>query len=323
MTKGEINAYLGVLKAIAKSNKLETLKGLAVKDGNLEATNLDFSATLKAEIKAEGIYDPAIADLLKIGMALSVDMDAYKRNDIRDWLEIHPQEYGAGINLATSTDHGTLADIIIHASDFVSTDVTRSVLQRVWLTDGEIMASDGFRALLSGKVISSDHKCALHSAFVKQFKKVAKYGVWKLQYNDDFVKLSNGVFTMVTKNGSGSFPDLRAIFASCAHYTHTIKLPYTSIKAITNKTARELQIKLDGSLLLDARPLPFKAELSETAHDIEPNKYQTVLCGLKDGLLKVNPNYLVAFKPQPNGNIVMYARLSQNKNDMVFTIDEP
>lgn len=320
ITKGELNAYLGVLKAVAKSNKLETLKNIAIKGGNLQATNLDLTATLSANLSAEGVYTPAIADLLKIDMSLSVDLDGYKQTELRDWPEIAPQEWGKDVRLDLRTAKGSIAELICHAFGYVSTDVMRPNLQCVWLGENLITSTDGYRAFQSNRIAEiEDVSLGLRPDLLKQFKKVAKYGRWILRYSELMVELTNGTFSLIAKLADGNPAPVANLMKANRNFTHKIVLPYKQLKAVANKDWHELTILSDGKLLLNQRPLPFSASITLQDYEYDDDRFRGILCGLTGDRVALNLDYLWVFTPERDGNITLRANML-DKNGKVFGI---
>lgn len=315
MLKGELNAYLGVLKAVAKSSKLETLKGIAITDGNLQATNLDLTATLSANLSAEGVYDSSIADLLKIDMALSVELDGYKRTELRDWPELNPQAWGRDVRLDIRSGKGSIGELICHALNFVSTDVMRPNLQAVWLSDNMVMATDGYRAFTTSRIAEIEGVfCGLLPDLLKQFKKVQKYGQWVLTYSAEMVKLTNGDFTLIGKISNGSPAPIPQLMSANKQFTHRVVLPYKQLKAVASKELHELTILSDGKLLLNQRPLPFSATIELQDYEYDGDQCWGILCGLTGDRTALDITLLGAFTPDRNGNITLRANLFDTKS---------
>lgn len=320
MLKSELNAYLGVLKAVAKSSKLETLKSIAITEGSLQATNLDLTATLSANLSAEGIFDNAIADLLKIDMALSVELDGYKNGELRDWPEVKPQAWGRDVRLDIKLAKGNIGELICHALGFVSTDVMRPNLQCVWLTDNTIVATDGYRAFSTSRIAEIEGVfCGLRPDLLKQFKKVAKYGQWVLTYSAEMVKLTNGDLTLIGKIADGMPAPVANLMSANKKYTHKIVLPYKQLKAVASKEFHELTILSDGKLLLNNRPLPFSATLDLQDYEYDDDQMRGILCGLQGDQTRLDVNLLGAFSPDKNGNITLRGNLF-DRNGKVFGV---
>lgn len=322
MLKGELNTYLGILKAIAKSNRLDTLKGIAVVNGNLEATNLDITATLKGNLSAEpGIYDSQIADLLKIDPA--ADLAPYKAQPIEDWVEARPQEFGEEIDLDTKHPRGTLGEIIAHAFGFVSTDTTRPALICVWSDKGEIIATDGYRAYASGPLAElEDQTFSLTTEVMKHLKKLIKYKGFKLRYGDQTIEIENEHFKLRAPLCSKSPAPVRDLMNANRKFAYKVVLPYKQLKPLFNKTSNTLSIELDGTLILDNRPLPIKSTVQQTPdYEYDLDHCHALLCGLTTGRTHINPNLLTAYTPDENGNLNIRANFGER--DHLYGVDEP
>lgn len=322
MLKSELNAYLGVLKAIAKSNHLDTLKGIAVNDGNLEATNLDITAVLKSDIKAEtAIYNSQILDLLKA--VPTADLAPYKAQPIEDWVEARPQEFGEEINLDTRHPRGTLGEIIAHAFGFVSTDTTRPALMCVWSDKGEITATDGYRAYASGPLAElEDQTFSLTTEVMKHLKKLIKYKGFKLRYGDQTIEIENEHFKLRAPLCSKSPAPVRDLMNSNRKFGFKVVLPYKQLKPLFSKTTKELEIRQDGALILDNRPLPIKAEVKQTDdYEYDLDHCHALLCGLSNGGTRMNPNLLSAYTTDKDGNLNI--RVNFGERDHLYGVDEP
>ena len=319
--KGELTAYLGVLKTIAKSSNLETLKGIAILDGNLQATNLDITATLKADIQAEDcIYDSNFLDLLKVREW--ADPTPYKVQPIIDWVEARPQEFGEEINLDTRHSRGTLGEIIIHAFGFVSTDSTRPNLMSVWSDKGEIVATDGYRAYASGSLAELDGmKFSLTTEVIKHLKKIIKYGGFKLRFNDQMVEIENDFFKLRAPMCAKAPAPVRDLMNSNRSFSRKLFLPYRQLKPLFNKTNKELEVKPNGTLVLENRPLQIPIPIIEVdpTYEYDEDHCRALLCGLRNGGLRFDATLLSAFTTNQDGNII----LRYNENSLVFGIDEP
>lgn len=322
MKKAELKAYTGVLKTIAKSNRhLDTLKGVAISEGEITATNLDTFATLAYPVKGEAVYDSKVLDLIQI--SADADLTAYQTTELRDFPEFHEQDSLATLNLNTRHSRGTLGELLIHALDFVSTDMTRPALTGVWLDKSEVVATDGYRAYASDKLgeISADLTIGLPAPVLKLYKKVMKYGDWTIQIASDYVKLTNGTLTIFSKQLSGSYPSVRNLMNGNRLFTHKAVLPYAQIKALATKTEKSLGIGLDGSLTLENRPLPFSATIAAQAYEHDQDGYRTLLCGLIGEGVLIDATLLSAFKPDKDGNITI--RFNTETPNRVYSVIEP
>lgn len=323
MKKTELNTYLGILKAIAKSNKLDTFKGLALIDGNLQATNLDITATLKGDLKGEnGIYQSQIADLVKVDA--TADLAPYKAQPITDWVEINPQDFGRGISLDTRHTRGTLGEIIAHASGFVSTDITRPALMCVWVDGEEVVATDGYRAYASGKLgeLNDGEQISFRSDFLKHFKRIAKFGGFVLRYSDQMVEIENSHFILRAPLCSKDPAPVRNLMNSNRTFDYKVVLPYKQLKPLFSKMDHELEIKPDGSLFLSNRPLPIKAAVQETPdYEYDLDHCHALLCGLSNGGTRMNAELLTAYTPDKDGNINI--RVNFGERDHIYGVDEP
>lgn len=318
MTKSELNAYLGILKAIAKSNRLETLKGIAIDGGTAEATNLDLFAQVSLGVAGYGIYNSSALDLIKV--APEADLAGYQVGEMRDWPEVRVGEMSPQIDLAAHN----LTEIICHAADFISTDTMRPALTGVWAKNGEIAATNGYIAYTSGEFSELNlAEFSLPSFLLKHFKKVAKFGEWKLEFNADFVRLCNGHFTLISKQLAGTFPDVRNLANTNRDFAYRIDLPYAQIKTLISKTDCRLRISKTGEIALENRPLPIRAEIAEVAYTYDEKSPRTLLCALADqgdqDLIAINGNLLKVFKTDKGGKI----RIESRPGSSVYAVHEP
>lgn len=309
--KGELNAYLGILKSVAKANSLPTLKRVAIVDGKLQATNLDTTITLKTNFAENGVYGLPLLDILKIDPLLSNDYDSYKVSELRDWPEIKEQSWSNTIDLNKSAGNkGTIGEVICHAMDFTSTDITRPALMCVWLENGKVIATDGYRAFTSSKIAEIDNMLiGLRQDTLKLLKKILKYGKWTLQYSDNMVKLEGEHATIISKLGDGQPAPVTNIMSETKTFTHRVILPYKQLKAIASKENHELNILSDGTLTLSNRPLPFKATIEISEYEYDGDQFWGVVCGLIGDRFALDVNLLKPFATDMDGNIVIRANL--------------
>lgn len=322
MLKAELNAYLGVLKTTAKSSRLDTLKCVASHDGVLEATNLDFFARLKANFP-EGVYNNKILDLIKV--APSADLEPYQEHTLDDWVELHPSEPLGEIDLSPETPYGSYSDIVAHAAEFISSDSTRPALMTVNIANGEIAATDGYRAYISQK-LPIEQSCNLIAPLLKAFRKVAKYGKWTLTIYEDMVKLDNGEIALFAKQCSKPFPPVRGLMNDNRTFTHKVVIPYSQLKPLISKTDNELVIKPNGEMTLGGRPLPLLANVVPLAdpYQADIDCFRAVLCGLSNHPFDVacNATYLATYRTDKDGNITLYANYGTQHNT-IYDMHEP
>lgn len=319
MKKTELKSYLGVLKTIAKSNRLDTLKDIKISGGTLSATNLDIYADLNLGVVGEAVYDSKILDLITID--LNSDLTAYKTHELIDFPDFMDEAPKHQINLNQRWSRGTLGEILIHALDFVSTDTMRPALTGVWTQNGEIVATDGFRAYASDKVIDDQiGEYGLPAPLLKLYKKVAKLGEWALTITDNTFVLTNGTLTIRSKQIAGTFPKVRELMNGNRLYSHEVVLPYAQLKSAISKSDKTLVIALDGTLTLEGRPLPISAKVSAKDYEYDQDGYRALLCGLAGDKIGVDATLLSAFRAD-NGEITL--RINPDPKNKVYSVVEP
>lgn len=321
MKTTELKSYLGVLKSIAKSGRLDTLKGIKIESGDLSATNLDIYATLTYSAKGEGVYNSKVLDL--IALSAESDLTAYQFAELRDFPDFMDETPDHTIDLNTRHSRGTLGEILIHALDFVSTDQMRPALTGVWLKGGEVVATDGYRAIASSKLgeIPENLEIGLPAPFLKLYKKVAKFGEWSLSITTNTLILTNGNLTIISKQLAGTFPEARTLVNENRTYTYKAVIPYKQLKPLFSKSDQCLTIGEGGELILDGRPLPLSAELAEQEYEFDLDCYRTLLCGRVDEGATLDPNLLATYKTDKAGNITI--RYNLGKLNKVYSVVEP
>lgn len=325
MNKTEIKAYLGVLKSVSKTSRLDTLKGIAVSDCHLEATNLDVHVRLKHELEAEnGIYDVQALDLISMGFGENIA--PYKKQPLTDWVERKEQEWNGEIKLSKGVEHlgKTLVDFIVFASGFVSNDNLRPALTAVWVWGGEIVATDGYRAFASGEYEElKDASISLRGDLLKQFKKVAKYGNWVLRYNDQMVELENGHISIAAPLCAGTPPKIRQLIDTSRSFTHVVKLPYKALKQIIDKNNNRLALREDGAMELNQRELPFRAVVLNEPYEYKEGATRAIICGLKGNETRMDTELLKAFTPNKKGEIALHVNMNDNTSEhrYVYGVD--
>lgn len=309
MLKSELKAYVSVIKGLAKNRT--PFKEVAIKDGTMQATNLDSVYTLKTNIKGSGVYNSKALDLYTLDP--NTDLDIYRENDLEDWIELPEIKWGAELNLGTRHARRTLGEEIIYSVGFCSQDEMRPALTAVWLKNGEVMATDGYRAYASGNLAELDNfLAALPAPLVKAYKRLAKYGTWTLTLGEDknhngVVKFSNGHIELMAKQIEGHFPDVRQLMNNNREFNYRVIIPIDKVKTLQDRFNDDLEIAFDGSMTLNSRPLPFKATVVEALYTFdEDQNHRGLIMGrnLKSSqnLLNVSVRLLSDFETD-NGEI--------------------
>lgn len=330
-TKSALKAYMSVLRTIAKSNKKDraTLKGVAVREGRIEATNVKILAYMDfGGWATPGIYDLTTLDTLTLN--LDADLTAYKARDINDWVVWPKTEHDWHIDLDTETQGGSLGEVLIRAAKLASDDPYRPALTQVHIEWGEVMASDGYRAITSGKVPGLEERSfPINNTLLNLFAKVAKYGSWRLSLEQylatTYIKLSNGVFTLLEPvDFEGKFPDLRGLINAHLTTTRRITLSMPDLKTAMTKQNCMLRIRENGDLYLgeleygrtsNFRPLPIRAEIEDLDHTFAETDYREIIMPMATsecGLIDLNLHLLKTFDTRKDGTITLYTRTGDN-----------
>lgn len=286
MLKSELKSYVSVIKGLAKTNKMSAWKSVAIRDNTIQATDLSHVFTMKTEIAGSGLYNPKALDVYTLDN--SADIESFRDGELDDWVEVPRIKWGAKLNLATRHTRGTLGEIFTYALGCVSNDMTRPALTAVWSQNGEVMSSDGYRAYMSGNLAELDNlNFNLDQTILKAYKRLAKYGNWTLTIGEDdrggqVVKLENENIVLISHQIEAQFPDLRAIARANHTYNYKIVIPFDKVKAIQDKDNDNLEIKTDGSMTLNHRPLPFKAEIIKAEYDYDTDQMRQILMGLSE-----------------------------------------
>lgn len=303
-----MTAAFSVLKDIAKSSKLDTFKSIAVKDGVLEASNLEIIARVDFETTAEnGIYDIAILDLLKV--SATADISAYKLQSIENWMD-YKEATPAG-----SVTSSKVVDAIIEGMPYASTDYMRPILCGIWLTGSEVMATDGYKLYLSGVLDDlKDHTTpvGLPNNLLKLLKKVASLSL-TLHYNIDMNEVcfeqrnsASFGFKLIGKPLAGTPPEARKIANGSDTFTHVYTIPYKALKPLFNRNSEWLEVKTDGTLLLDGKPVPAMAKVETEDKVFLPHLDRYIIMGSSVANIAVNPKYLAPVAGQ--GFVKLYVK---------------
>lgn len=283
MTKTELKTYYGVLKGLAKTAPLPIWRNVGIKDNRIEATDLDHIFTLCNKIEGDGVYNPQALDLNLIDENSSIE--AYKEGDwTEDWVEFYEVAHHT-VELTPE-----VVAKIIYAMNFISKDTMRPALCRVWIKDGRVEASDGYKLYMSDKILADTFEANFSAKTLSAFKKVAKHGTWILSVTEHSASLSNGIITLRNKLVEG-FPDLPSLCSKAATASVKVELPIKQILTLAQKDDI-LNVHKDGSLVLAGRPLPLNATIS--AEDKTYGGERKVLMGHVN-----NDNTVVLFRLAP------------------------
>lgn len=285
MLKSELKSYTSVIKGLAKTNKMSAWKSVAIRDNTIQATDLSHIFTMKTEIAGSGLYNPKALDMYVLDN--TADLESFRAGELDDWVEIPKITWGAKLNLATRHARGTLGETIVYALGCVSNDMTRPALTGVWAKDGEIVSSDGYRAYMSGKMAELENLAFnLDATIVKAYKRLAKYGNWTLTIGEDdrhnqVIKLENENISLVSNQIEAQFPEIRHIAKANNTFNYKIVIPFDKVKTLQDRDNDDLEIKFDGTMTLNLRPLPFKAEIIKTDdYHYDTDQMRQIIMGL-------------------------------------------
>ena len=234
MKTAELKTYLQVLKSKVKTSpyKEVEISGTQIKVRG-EKGNPDILFVLNCDTKGNGIYSPEALDMLLLD--IEANIEAYRKGDVEGWRVV---EYTTNNDLYVDKEIMARLD---EASKYVSKDTFRPSLCRVHFKNGDIMATDGYRAYLD-KVVSEKLNGNLSPSTIAILKKCFKYGDWhiafgKTPWSDNTLQVFNGYFTIWDKGTETSqTPELRSLLEARDLDTDVvIKIPYKQIASIDSK----------------------------------------------------------------------------------------
>lgn len=332
MLKSEMKSYMSVLKGLAKTNKMTAWKSVAIKDNTIEATDLTHIFTLKTEIKGSGLYEAKALDMYLLDN--SADIAAFRSGELDDWVELPKIKWGAKLNLGTRHARRTLGEELIYGLGFVSNDFSRPALTGVWSQKGEIVATDGYRAYASSKFAELDGvEFNIDQTMLKAYKRLAKYGDWTLTIGEDdrhapVIKLENENIVLISNQIEATMPDIRALANNNRKYHYKMIIPFEKVKALQDKDHDNLEVKFDGSLSLNQKPLPFKAEIIKTEYEYDDDRNRQLLMGLshyQNDTLAIFSVRLAADFSTKDGNLTIRACMPDFPDkirNLCYSVDE-
>lgn len=325
MTNAETKAYIATLKKIAKSNHLDILKDVAIRDGVAETTNLETMVRIRNGIAGQGVFKPMALDVF--AGAPDADLTPYidAKYTLDDWVELQDHKWSQPIEISPA-----LSDAIIEGRDYASKDMTRPALTAVWIREGEIQSTDGYRLFLSGpikEVKNLNQEISIRSEVVDIYKKLKKYGTWTLQYTDDMIRLTNGVAEIIGKVIDAQFPDARTLAARTPDFVQRVHLPFKQLQALTDRYTRGIYINRDGSVNIDQNPTPFTATIEDQPISLFSASPRRILMPLvntdKNVAVAVDPTLLKIFKTDKEGYLHLAITLTDDKSAPIIEVMAP
>lgn len=330
MLKTELKSYVSVIKGLAKNPT--PFSKIAIRENTIQATDLTHIFTLKTEVKGFGVYDPKALDFYLLDN--NATLSAFRDGELDDWVEFPEIKWGAEINLGTRHARRTLGEELIYALGFTSNDNSRPALMGVWSQKGEIVSTDGYRAYASGKMAELENlPFNLDQTMLKAYKKLAKYGNWTLtvgenNHQNPIIKLENENIVLVSKQVVAKMPEIRTLADGRRAYNYKVIIPFDKVKAIQDRENDNLEIKTDGSLTLNFRPLPFKAEIIKTNYAYDTDQVRQLIMGLSeksnDTLACMSVRLAADFKTK-NGELtlrVLIPEIPSVSRDLCYSVDD-
>ena len=318
MLSTEFKTYIQVLKSKVKTSpyKEVEISGTQIKVRG-EKGNEDTLFVLNMASKGKGIYSPEALDLLLLDA--EADLSACFIRDI-EWWTVAEHKVDDNIHLSKEV----LAKLV-EASGYVSKDPFRPALCRVHFKNGDIFATDGYRAcvLPTGEL----HKqFNLSPSTIAIVKKCAKYSDWNCaightKWSDNTNMVFNGALTIVEKGVDfANVPDMGKLLESKDLEVDTVvKIPYKQVKEVLTswncKGSTELTFDIDEqyrqgesgekalTMTLGGMLLPLRAFTDRFSP--APSKDTRILMPrvAKEHYLSIDPQLLKAFKTGTDGCI--------------------
>ena len=311
MKPAETKAYIATLKKLAKSNKsLEFLQGVGIRDGIAEATDLTTMVKINLGIKGQAVYNTMALDIF--AQTPDADLEPYKVADLEDWPELPDYVWTDPVDITPELDAA-----ILEGRDYASSDQTRPALTAVWLRQGEVQATDGYKMYLSGPIKNLDKNDVLNlrAEVIDLYKKMRKYGTWTYQFAENgTMRLTNGVAEIIANCIDATFPDVRALAEKSSQFYQRIHLPIAQLRTIIDRKVTGIYVNRDGSIKLDQTPVPFTATIEEQPITLFPASPRRVVMPLvnhdNNVALAVNPVLLRQYKPDKSGYIELAITLT-------------
>lgn len=328
MNKTELKTYLQVLKSKVKTSPYKEVEitGTQIKVRG-EKNNRDILFVLNCGTKGNGIYSPEALDMLLLD--IEANIEAYRKGDAEGW---QVAEYTTNNDLYVDKEVMARLD---EASKYVSKDTFRPSLCRVHFKNGDIMATDGYRAYLD-KVVSENLNGNLAPSTITIIKKCFKYGDWHIAFgttpwSDNTLQAFNGYFTIWDKGTETSqTPEMRTLLEERDLDTNVvIKIPYTQIKSIDSKGG-VLELDIDDlykgegekmlTLTLGGLSLPLRATATPVSATYTKGATLRVLMPRVDRnhYLSISATLLKGFPTDKEGNV--YLQMNEATKEILLVV---
>lgn len=271
MNKTELKTYISMLESIARGGKFAATKGFKVGDGTITATDLTTRVMLNYNTLNTGVVSKV--GLERLVLDPQSDISAYKVAELDDFPTFTEQNFTITKRLSEN-----FVSELLKAADFVSKDNTREALEQVWLQDGAIVATDGYKAIrLPDNDLGILEPVSFSKTALSLLKKAKKYGAWSLYLSEEVARLTNGYIYIEWQKCHYQFPDMNALLAGVPKFDHIITLPMTELTTLADKEHHVVKVEYDtGDISLG--DIAYKSE-----HDFVPT-------GLKSEVALAEPN---------------------------------
>lgn len=206
----------------------------------------------------------------------------------------------------------------------------RPALTAVWIREGEIQSTDGYKLFLSGpikEIKNLDQEISIRTEVVDLYKKLKKYGTWTLQYTGDMVRLTNGVAEIIGKTIDAQFPDARTLAARSSDFVQRVHLPFKQLQALTDRYTRGIYVNRDGSVNIDQNPTPFTATIEDqpiTLFSASPRRILMPLVNTDPNVaVAADPSLLKIFKTDKEGYLNLAITLTDDKSAPIIEVIVP
>ena len=309
MPSKEFQTYLSTLKNVAKKSPY---KEVEIEGGDIKVKTESQFYVLKADVKQQGVFEIPALDML--AMDLNADLTPFQKSV--EPLGISAPE-GVEIYDTALIDKLFMARLD-QATKFVSKDEFRPALARVHIMDGDIFATDGYKASLD-RITHLTWFANFSPTTIASVKRCFKYGTWHLHFGktagmDSISNFSNDILTIWDKGvNRDSVPKMREVISkgSAKRYNlcdTTIYFPYEAIKRVADKGRTKVEIGFNGEITLENVLLPVKARVVEdkTVYG-ESDSMKIVMprADSKDSLICLDFALLSAMKPNKEGTLVL------------------
>lgn len=298
MNKTELKTYISMLESVAKGSKIATIKGFKVGGGTITATDLTTKVMLNYGTLNTGVVSKV--GLERLVLDPQSDISAYKVAELDDYPTFVEQNFTIAKRLSEK-----FISELLRAADYVSKDNTREALEQVWLQDGAVVATDGYKAIrLPDNELEILEPVSFSKPALTLLKKAKKYGTWSLYLSEEVARLTNGYVFIEWQRCRYQFPDMVALLAGVPNFNYIITLPMTELTALSDKEHHVVKVEYDtGDISLGN--IAYKSE-----HDFVPT-------GLKSEVALAEPNdFAGSFVPR-----IIVMPMNTDDNDKSVAID--